>query len=138
MTTSSHARFVSLTRTLKRVREQGDVKAMQALMVSDAFTRDVLALGLEHRSQILTLAADQLSNMKRWVGPLVPMVNNKAPKWNEVLIARLRAADEKYGDDELIARALRLPVRVVARARLRYVGKRTPVAPATPKAVEAA
>lgn len=138
MTTSSQARFVSLTRTLKRIREQGDVQAMQALMASDKFSHDVLALDLAHRSNILAVATASLTEMQDRVGPLLPMSNSKTPKWNDVLIARLRAADAKYGDDKLVARALRLPLKAIRRARLRYIGKRVPVAPATPEADRAA
>lgn len=136
--TSSTAVFTSLTRTFKRFRQEDDVKGLQRLMASDAFWDDLRVLRIDHRQTVLSVSNTLLVELKERIGPLLPMANNKTPKWNEVQIARLRSLDAKYGDDELIARALRLPLEATARARLRYVGKREKVAKATAGAVQAA
>ena len=137
-TPSSQAVFVRLTVTLKRLETQGDIGALQRLLVSDGFARDLLVLTLTRRHQIMMNAAALLTMLKERIGPLVPFDNDKSHKWTEARIAKLRALDAEYGDDELIARAMGMPRGAVVRARFRYVGSREMVALTTADAGKAA
>lgn len=131
MKNQSHAAFVSLNKTLEKIAHTGSIRTLREFLSSETFMREFGRLHPRNRHQVLTLVSDLMSRFKAKIGPLVRETATKAFKWNDVMIARLKAAEAKYGDDEDVARALGVTVKAAARARLRYIGPREQIAPAT-------
>lgn len=131
MKTSSQSAFISLTRSLDRIARSGDIRALRTFLASDGFIRDFVKLDPEPRQRVLTITSALMGRLKARIGPIVRETATKASKWNDLLVARLRKAEARYGDDEDIARALGLTIKAAARARLRYIGPRARPAYAT-------
>lgn len=121
---SAQAAFLHISRSLERIERYGDLRALRKFIGSEEFTRNLFSADPGRRSHVLFDAGRIETKFRRQIGPLIKVTRTKAAKWNEVMIARLRKAEEMYGDDEDIARALRITVKAAARARLRYIGRR--------------
>lgn len=122
MTRSARAIETYLRLTLKRIGRHGQLSELRSLMMGDAFINDLISLAPRQRLAIMVEAAGLMVRLRDQIGPLTIDTPTKAPKWTPEMIARLRDAHAKYGDDEDIARALSITRKAAERARLRYIG----------------
>lgn len=58
--------------------------------------------------------------------PIPPAGSTRVKAWDEAMIAKLRAAEARFGNDDDIARELKLPIKAIRSARWKYCGPRRP------------
>ncbi len=125
---NAHATYTSLSTQLVQIERTGDIRRLRALLASDSFAQSLLRMDAGRRQYLLIASGRMLARMQAEIGPLIRHTKvygapNK-PKWDAAMIAKLRAADAKYGNDEDNARALGVTEPAARRARLRYIGVR--------------
>ena len=92
-------------------------------MMDDRFVSDLACLPPRQRLAVMVEASALLMRLQEQIGSLITATMTKAPKWTPEMIAKLRCAYAKYGDDEDVARALSITRKAAERARLRYIGR---------------
>lgn len=122
---SSQGHKISITARLKRITRYAEFVAYR---MSDELIGALAAMTPADRGVVL----DALSRAHvRLVGNIeLPPPCGDRVAWDAARIAKLKAAEAKYGTDEGIARALGISRPAAKRARWRYIGAR---APRTPK-----
>lgn len=124
MAKTPQATLVSLTRTLDRFDRAKDIRGLRAFLASDIFNDGLMTIPALRRQHVLLAVSELMARLRRAIGPLHTEPQSKAFKWTDRKIAALKRAEQMYGDDEDIARALGLTFHAARRARLRYIGSR--------------
>lgn len=126
---ASPATLNAILRAFKRLGTQGDYKAFRAYIASEDYHQ--LMSKLDAGGYLV--ATNALVAAQQACVPLPPLAKkwSMRVKWTPEMIAKLKAADQKYGTDEGIARALGIPFHNARRARRRFLGLRHPVVVAT-------
>lgn len=123
MKTTPQAALISLSRNLKRLARSADMTEFQAFVSRPSFMADLTRLDLKQRMKVMELlgATQNACNGRR---PIPKTGTVRVEKWDAAMIAKLRAAEAKHGDDKGIARELGIPLDAARVARWKYIGRR--------------
>jgi hypothetical protein len=132
-----HAHLMHLEVRLRTLRRKADLKALEAFLAAPEF--DQYWAGLRGDGRRRASAAKLIAETRTACLPKKPLITtpgDKTPKWNAAKIAALRAAWERWGNDEAVARELEITKGAAKCARVRYIG--TIVALSTLRVAQAA
>src|SRR5262249_20669918 len=117
MTRSAKAIETTLRLRIRRIGSHGQLSELRSVMMDDRFMSDLACLPPRQRLAVMVEASALLMRFQEQIGPLITATMTKAPKWTPEMIAQLRCAYAKYGDDEDVARALSITRKAAERAR---------------------
>jgi len=125
---NSNAALTLLTKELKRLERAGNYRALKTYLGSPECRKLMAALNADG----MTKALGAMGRTQAALTPQAPLPSrwSMRVRWTPELIAALRQADARYGEDRAIARALGIPFANAKRARARYVGSRAAGTPA--------
>lgn len=122
---SSKAHLVSVTSRFAKLTKYADWKAYSA---SDALAQALA--NMTPTDRVFALAAcTKAYNNCTWGLRIPDQGTRRVKAWDAARIATLRKVEAKYGNDDDIARVLRLPIKAVRTARWKYCGPRKPRTP---------
>lgn len=122
--TTARGALAYIVKAFKRLERKRDYKAFRAYITSAAYRSFLIDLDADGcMTATKALIAAQKACVPR--APLKAQWSMRV-RWTDDMVAKLKAADRKYGTDEGIARALGIPYDNARRARRRYIGLRHP------------
>lgn len=133
---SSQGHLISVTKRFSAIRTYAQFKAYIA---TNQFTDALLAMTPADRTVALTACGNAYARIDA-KAPIPKQGSTRVEAWDAAMQSRIRALEAKYGNDNDIARELKMPIKAVRTARWKFCGPRRPrtrrpssVAAATPE-----
>lgn len=124
-TRSSRGHLNSVISRLSRIRTFSEFRAYR---MTDELIQMLAAMGAADRDVALSRIGETHALLNR-AAPIRRLGTVRVKAWDGPMIAKLQAAEAKFGNDEGIARHLGLPIKAVRTARWKYCGPRKPRTP---------
>jgi hypothetical protein len=113
----------ALASIIQRCRKVRTYREWKTYVTGELFGTTVAALAPNERPVAVKMIAEAHRRCAKSAPiPYAGAVRVKA--WDDAMIAKLRDAEKRFGNDDLIARHLRLPIKSVRTARWKYCGPR--------------